>query len=338
MSQAPATGDGAERIDAVIAWVDGSDPAHRQRLEAYLTSVGQARPRTAHPTRFNDAGEITHCVASILRFAPWIGTIHIVTDQQVPQVYRALQGTPDGGRVRIVDHREIFQGFEAHLPTFSARAISSMLWRIPGLSERFVYFNDDFALLRAVEPRDFFHRDHVVLRGRWRLQRQRGWLGWLRRPGAAGAAQADLAKSHGAQELAARMAGYARRYFYLYHSPYAMRRSTLERYFAAHPRALEENVRDRLRSSRQFRTECLAAHLELAAGSATVDDRLRTVQLKPREQAPWRVRSRMRKSDRDETFAFACVQSLELAPASLQGEITGWLDRRVGRVGEASGE
>ncbi|MCB1572212.1 MAG: Stealth CR1 domain-containing protein, partial [Xanthomonadales bacterium] len=42
-------------IDAVITWVDGADPAHRQRLDAYLTGIGQSRPPSAERTRFNDA-------------------------------------------------------------------------------------------------------------------------------------------------------------------------------------------------------------------------------------------------------------------------------------------
>ena len=71
-----------EPIDAVITWVDGADPAHAARLAAFLGT--SARPTAAHATRFSDAGEIEWCVASILRFAPWIRTIHVVTDRQVP--------------------------------------------------------------------------------------------------------------------------------------------------------------------------------------------------------------------------------------------------------------
>ena len=126
MSEAP--------IDAVITWVDGSDPAHAERLRAYLEQTGGPRPAAADPTRFNDAGELEYCVASILRFAPWIARIHIVSDRQQPKLLRLLAGTPFADRLRLVDHREIFAGHEQHLPTFNSRAIITALWRIPGLA------------------------------------------------------------------------------------------------------------------------------------------------------------------------------------------------------------
>ena len=43
-----------------------------------------------------------------------------------------------------------------------------MLWRIEGLADRFVYFNDDMMLVGRVEPTDSFSHDGKVrLRGRW---------------------------------------------------------------------------------------------------------------------------------------------------------------------------
>ena len=161
--------DAAPPIDAVITWVDGSDPAHRQRLQAYLRECGHAETGGAAPTRFGDCNEIEYCVASLLRHAPWLRTIHIVTDQQAPAFIARLRGTALESRVRVVDHREFFGGYESFLPTFSNRAIECLMWRIPGLAERFVYCNDDFVLLRAVAPTDFFQPEGgLVLRGRWR--------------------------------------------------------------------------------------------------------------------------------------------------------------------------
>jgi Stealth protein CR2, conserved region 2 len=44
------------------------------------------------------------------------------------------------------------------LPTFNSRAIESMLWRIDGLADRFVYFNDDMMLTARWSPRTSFYR------------------------------------------------------------------------------------------------------------------------------------------------------------------------------------
>ena len=327
------TQGGNEGIDAVITWVDGADPVHRQRLADFLVSQGDARPRTAHPTRFNDAGEIEYCIASILRFAPWFRRIHVVTDGQRPALLQKLVGTPHADRVAIVDHRQIFAGFEQHLPTFNSRSIISALWRIPGLADEFVYFNDDMVLLQPVQPGDFFRDGKVVLRGKWLKQAAyrlpRRIAGFLKRLSGRNKERVGNLDS---QELSARLAGFDRTFYRLYHNPYPMRVGVLRDFFAAHPDLLAKNMAYRLRSNDQFKTECLATHLEIAAETALLDNRLHTVQLKPSQQGRARVLRKMRDADRDAGAAFACVQSLEMAAPGLQWEIAGWLDRRVGRL------
>lgn len=320
-------------LDAVIPWVDGADPAHRARLDAYLAGLGGARPTAARATRFHDAGELDWCVASILRYAPWFRLIHVVSDRQTPGLFARLRGTPYAARVRLVDHREIFAGFESCLPTFNSRSISSLLWRIPGLAEHYVCFNDDFMILRPLEADAFFRDGCVVLRGGWHAQSGRGALGGLRRVlGRLRGGDAGRAGNREAQELSARLAGFAQRYYRLPHVPYPYRRSTLQAFFAAHAGALERNIAHRLRSPEQFLAESLAAHLEIARGRAVLDDRLRVVQLKPGEQREWRLRAKLGEADRDARVAFACVQSLDQAGDALRAEIAGWLDRRIGRI------
>jgi hypothetical protein len=320
----------ASPIDAVITWVDGADPAHRRRLESWLAESGQGRPTSAQPTRFNDAGEIDYCIRSILRYAPWFRRIHIVVDAQTPAILQRLRADGHADRFRIVDHRDIFKGYEQHLPTFNSRSIISMLWRIEELAENFVYFNDDMFLLQPVQAEDFFRDGKVVQRGQWRTQAGHGWgnrvLSALKRMrGSRGEKVGNL----DSQQLSARVAGFLDRYYRLYHNPYPMRRSTLRGFFAAHPDMLERNCSHRLRSNDQFKTEAVATHLEFANDCAIADNRLHVVQLKPSEQHPARVRAKMSKADTDTHAAFVCVQSLELAPAGIQREIVGWLDRRI---------
>lgn len=325
----------AEPIDAVITWVDGADPRHQERLNAYLQTLGGSRPVSADPTRFNNDGELEYCLTSIFRFAPWIRTIHVITDQQVPPLLARLAGTAYEDRVKVVDHREIFAGYEHVLPTFNSRAIISMLWRVPGLAEQYLYFNDDFVLLQPIQPEDFFRDGSVVLRGHWKTQSRhrplKRWLNLLR-----GVFQRDSGQQRvrnlAAQELSARLAGFDDRYLRLEHLPFPQRVSTLKRFFEAHPQHLQHNVSFRLRSGEQFKAEALALHLEAKLYEAAFDRRLRTVQLKPSEQAAWRLRHKLQQADQSERYAFACIQSLELAPAAVHADILAWLDRRIGRL------
>ncbi len=319
-------------IDAVITWVDGADPAHRAKLDGWLAESGKSRPPSADRTRFNDAGEIDWCIRSILRFAPWFRKIHIVVDGQSPAILEKLRDSEYIDRFNIVDHREIFAGFEQHLPTFNSRSIISMLWRIEGLAENFVYFNDDMFLLRDVKPEDFFRDGKVVQRGLWRMQPgitvASRLLNTLKRMRGSRKQKVGNLES---QQLSARIAGFDDRYYRLYHNPYPMRRSTLRTFFEMHPDLLESNCRHRLRSNEQFKTEAVATHLEFLHEDAIVDNSLHVVQLKPSEQLPARVRLKIAKADSDSSTAFVCVQSLELAPEAVQKEIVAWLDQRIGR-------
>ena len=322
-------------IDAVITWVDGADPAHQQRLADFLVERGGERPSTANPTRFNDAGEIEYCVASIFRFAPWFRRIHIVTDGQKPAFLQQLEGTPYAGRVSIVDHHEVFAEFEQHLPTFNSRSIISVLWRIPGLAENFVYFNDDMLLLMPVRAEDFFRQGRIVLRGKWMTQStyrpSRRIATWLKR--ILGRKQ-DKVSNLDSQEHSARIAGFERRFYRLYHNPYPMRVSVLRDFFAAHPDLLAGNVSYKLRSNDQFKAEAVATHLEIAQDGAILDNSLHVVQIKPRQQPLARIRRNLSHADRDTSAAFVCVQSLDMASASIHQVITSWLDRRVGRLSQ----
>ncbi|CAN0475449.1 unnamed protein product, partial [Phaeothamnion confervicola] len=162
-------------IDAVITWVDGDDAAHRAKLDHHLKQVGHA-PAAAAATRFRSVGEIDYCVASLLRFAPFLRRIFIVTDAQVPPVVARSTGWPEAlrGKLAVVDHREVFAGFEDSLPTFNSLSIESVLHRVPGLAEHYIYLNDDFLLLRPVAPEDWFSGGEPVLRGHWRPQPQHG--------------------------------------------------------------------------------------------------------------------------------------------------------------------
>jgi hypothetical protein len=74
---------------------------------------------------------------AIYMHAPWVRFIYLVTASQLPNWLNASHP-----RVRIVNHAALFPD-PTHLPTFNSLAIESVLHRIPGLSEYFLYFNND---------------------------------------------------------------------------------------------------------------------------------------------------------------------------------------------------
>lgn len=327
-------------IDAVVTWVDGGDPAHRAKLQAFLGKDAAGPSASFDPTRFGDCGEIEYCIASLLRFAPWLRHIHIVSDAQTPALIAKLRGSALEGRVRVVDHRTIFAGYEQFLPTFSSLGIETMLWRIPGLAERFIYLNDDFQLLRPVAAEDFFRDGGVVLRGKWRAgdrrrlgQGLKAALSRFLRP----AGKPAAVSNHTAQQLTAAMIGFHDRYFQVPHCPHPMRRAALADYFARHPEQLAANLVPRLRDARQFLLVGIADHLELKAGTAIIDNRLHTLRIKPASRWWAGLRRQLARADKDARISFGCVQSLDMASPPARRQVLDWLDRRIGRLEDLVG-
>jgi hypothetical protein len=327
-----------EAIDAVITWVDGSDTNHARKRARYLGSDVAASHAAADATRFGDSGEVAWCVASLLRFAPWLRRIHIVADEQKPAFLERIAHTALAQRVRLVDHKEIFDGYEQYLPTFSNRSIEAMLYRIPGLASRFLYLNDDFMLLQPVMPEDFFRGESVVLRGRWRdgaararWQRWRATVSGLLRGGRAPARVARPGQ-HEAQQLSARMAGFPARYFQFPHCPAPLQRDTIADWFGANPAALEKNLSFRLRSAEQFLTVALANHLEIARGTALIDNRLETVRLQPARESEGALRAALARSQSKAALAFLCVQSLDEASEDKRRIVFDFLEKRIGHA------
>ncbi|MET8330780.1 stealth family protein [Streptomyces sp. NPDC005181] len=135
-------------VDAVYTWVDGNDPAWQQRKASAKGEVYHAE--SASDARFISRDELRYSVRSLHMFAPWIANIYIVTDDQVPVWLRE-----DIPGIHVVSHREIFRD-PADLPTFNSHSIESQLHHIDGLSEHFLYFNDDMFIGRPVTPHAFF--------------------------------------------------------------------------------------------------------------------------------------------------------------------------------------
>lgn len=141
-------------IDVVFTWVDGRDPQWRARRDAAARAVNAAElhPTSMDDARFEDSEELRYALRSLHQFAGWVRRIFIVTDQQVP----AWLNTDDP-RIQIVDHSEILDGSR-----FNSHAIEAALHRIPGLSEHYLYMNDDTFLGRTVFPEDFYASDSVA--------------------------------------------------------------------------------------------------------------------------------------------------------------------------------
>lgn len=139
-------------IDMVYTWVDGNDPAWREkrgREQARREGI-EFHPEAVMESRFISRDELRYSLRSVHSYAPWVRNIYIVTDSQVPPWLDV-----EHPKIRVVDHREIFDD-ERQLPNFNSNAIISRLHHIEGLSEHYIYMNDDVFLGRWTTPATFF--------------------------------------------------------------------------------------------------------------------------------------------------------------------------------------
>jgi hypothetical protein len=320
-------------IDAVYTWVDGGDPAHIEKINTALVALG-FRPRSAASTRFASHGEIFQSLRSLNRFAPFFRHIHIVTDNQRPD-FENQPGLSQAllDKIRIVDHRAIFRDHLEALPTFNSRSIEAMLYRIPGLAEQYVYFNDDMSLIKPVGPEHFFGPNGPVLRGyydvmpHYRIKRR---------------VQKFLTDTFGinfdtfqyysyklSQAKAAEHVGFQKKFYLLGHDPHALRQSTFARFFEAHPEILEINIRDKFRTDSQFNVAALAYHLEIKANAGHLHPKRNLLYIKPGIQR--QLGALLKDAERNPEKLFCCVQSLDLYTLKNQQRITRWLAENLER-------
>ncbi|HEY3545272.1 MAG TPA: Stealth CR1 domain-containing protein [Propionicimonas sp.] len=143
--------DVAFDIDVVYTWVDGNDPAWREaRTKARGDQDLDLHPSADAAERFHSRDELRYSLRSIAMYAPWVRRVFLVTSGQVPSWLAT-----DNPRLEVVPHSAIYDD-PTQLPTFNSNSIISRLHHIPGLSEHYLYFNDDVFLGGPVEPSDFF--------------------------------------------------------------------------------------------------------------------------------------------------------------------------------------
>lgn len=311
---------GSARIDAVITWVDGDDPFHLAKRQHYQPQA----PRNANainPHRWACNDELSYCLRSIANHAPWIGKIWIITDAQEPNLSRVPPALVE--RITIVDHRILFAGHESALPTFNSLAIETLMWRIPGLAEHFVYFNDDVFLTGPLAPGDLFRDNAPVLRGNWVDQRAIA---------TDPASRDDPTLLNALTQInAAALAGFgADRLFRAAHVVHPLRRSVLARLYDQHRTAFMANIAHRFRCVSQFLPQGLYNHACIAAGETVLhagEDHLHLRTGAVHDYPISHVLAYLTRALQPQ-FKFLCVNDLPQVEAAIP-DTRSWIERAI---------
>ncbi|OIJ63554.1 stealth family protein [Streptomyces mangrovisoli] len=147
-------------VDVVYTWVDGDDPVHAAKRQEHRGRGAAAAPRIhareTGASRYTSHDELKYSLRSLQMYAPFVRNVYIVTDGQTPHW---LDIHASG--IQVVDHKDIFDDPTA-LPVFNSHAIGTRLHHIEGLSEHYLYFNDDVFLGRPVTAGHFFYGNGVA--------------------------------------------------------------------------------------------------------------------------------------------------------------------------------
>ena len=132
-------------IDFVILWVNGNDPKWKDELAQYSKENSGDKSKI----RFRDWDNLQYIFRAFEEFTPWVRKIHFVTWGHVPEWLNTSHP-----KLNIVNHKDYID--INNLPVFNANPLEINLHNIPGISEQFVFFNDDFFLTAPIENERFF--------------------------------------------------------------------------------------------------------------------------------------------------------------------------------------
>ena len=140
------------KIDFVITWVDGSDIEWQKEKNKY-SNVKQVdvKKNDTRNVRYRDMDCLKYWFRAVEEYAPWVNKIYFVTCGQKPEWLNT-----DNPKLVCVNHKDYMD--EKYLPTFNSNAIEAALHKIPGLADKFVYFNDDMFIINKVKESDFFKK------------------------------------------------------------------------------------------------------------------------------------------------------------------------------------
>jgi hypothetical protein len=160
-----------QKLDIVYTWVDMCE-------EEWITkeTENSGKPLSHIQDTLDQCSdysykEIDYSILHTLKYTKAvIGTIYVITDKQTPNLLVDPTNTNvtkvddktftiDGVTIKIVYHTDIMPA--KFLPCYNSNYIEAFMHRISGLSDWFIYMNDDYFINTPVTHDWFFLKDNV---------------------------------------------------------------------------------------------------------------------------------------------------------------------------------
>ena len=134
-----------EKIDFVVTWLDPIDPEWQKSYAQYSPNA----KGDISKARFRDMEIFKYWFRAVEAYAPWVHKVFLITNGKFPDWINK-----NNPKLELVRHEDYMP--KECLPTFNSCAIELHMHKIKGLSEHFVYFNDDIMLNAPVKPEYYF--------------------------------------------------------------------------------------------------------------------------------------------------------------------------------------
>lgn len=134
-----------EIIDFVVPWVDCNDSEWIKLYHHYRCTEEHVEDEA----RYRNWDIFKYWFRAVEQYAPWVNKVFLVTNGTFPKFIN-----PNHPKLVLINHLDYIPS--KFLPTFNANTIELNIFRIKELSERFVYFNDDFFINAPISPNYYF--------------------------------------------------------------------------------------------------------------------------------------------------------------------------------------
>ena len=152
-------------LDLVYTYVDTTDPIWLKKVRKYKPDYGKTN---LNKQRFNYNNEIQFSLRTVQKFAPWFRNIFIVSDNQTFELDFLEEKIRN--KIKFINHTDIIP--LKYLPVFNSSLIEMFLNNIEGLSDYFIFLNDDVFFGNYITPSYFFDKNRVLKSFMWDRKRE----------------------------------------------------------------------------------------------------------------------------------------------------------------------
>lgn len=142
-------------------WADGNDPVWVGE-RARARHKGLTPTQYESPARYRDWGLLRLVLASLLKNAPWISRVTLLTPGHVPPDLDAIQRINPGMPVRVIAERDFVPA--RYMPLYNGFAHETFLHTIDDLPEHLLFLSDDMFFVWPTLRSDYLTaRDEILL-------------------------------------------------------------------------------------------------------------------------------------------------------------------------------